>query len=316
MPRLIAAPAPPALLLLAALVACSSPKHNPAWVGGLPVLADINRDGVEDLLADRDGLQAIDGRTLKPLWHRRDLGFIRNGGSRAVAFAGDAVVAPRDRELQLLRPSDGATLLSIPLSDKVAALCADGAQLWVRTIDEVSGVIELPATGVAAAAPPQLRAGQPPPAGCARARLHHGYACDHAAARCEHAGSDLSMALTDEATAPPTRITVDIKHPGTPEVSFILADGKRLLFDREGARVHAADLAGGRLFLKRLGTIAAFDAATGAPLWTTHCSGNTPFLRATATRVYAECSGPRQYLSLRVLDHAGASLLEFGEPRG
>lgn len=316
MPRLSAAPALPAASLLAALVAaCSSPKINPAWVGGLPALVDINRDGVEDLLADRDGLQAIDGRTLKPLWHRRDLGFTRNGGSRAVAFAGDMVVAPRDRELQLLGPGDGATLRVLPLSDKVAALCADGAKLWVRTIDEVSGVFELPAAGAAAAAPPQLRVGAPPPEGCARERLHHGYACDHASARCETASSALSMALTDETTAPPARITVEIKQPGTPEVSFLLADGSRVLFDREGARVHAADLAGGRLFLKRSGTIAAFDAATGKPLWTTPCSGNTPYLRATATRVYAECSGHRQYLALRVLDHAGVSLLEFGEPR-
>lgn len=303
-----------ALTALAALTACDSPKHSPAWVGGLPGLADINGDGVEDLLAERDGLQAIDGRTLKPLWYRKDLGGMRNGGSRGGTFAGKVVAAALHRELQLLDPKDGKTLAAIPLSDKLAAMCASGTTLWVKTIDEVSGVVDL--SGFSAGGPaPALQAGAPPPESCLPDDDHRGYACAHAAARCQTAPSTLSLALTDRTTAPPTQLTVEIKQPGTPEVTLVLPDGKRVLYDREGSRVDAADLAGGRLFLKRQGTIVAIDAATGQPLWSAGCGGNTPYLRATATRVYAECSGHRQYLALRVLDHSGASLLDFGEPR-
>jgi hypothetical protein len=110
-----------------------------------------------------------------------------------------------------------------------------------------------------------------------------------------------------------------VKHPGTPEVTLVLSgagDGppRRVLFDREGRRVDAADLSGGLLFVKSIG-ITAVDLTTGAARWNLPCGGNTPALRATATRVYAECDGHRQYKVLRVVAHNGKVISDFGESR-
>jgi hypothetical protein len=187
----------------------------------------------------------------------------------------------------------------------VASLCGAGDRVWVVQIDQVRGLLD-PATGKldpAAAVPAEC---EPSPG--------ISYACEHSAARCAPvpgAPSALSMRLEDGASA----ITVEIKDPGTPEVTLVLASGQRVLFDREGARVHAADLAAGHLFLKRNGGLTAIDAATGAPMWSIGCSGNRPYLRATATRVYMECDGERTRKALRVLDHTGKVLTDLGEPR-
>jgi outer membrane protein assembly factor BamB len=297
---------------LLSMAACSShAERRPQWAGGLPLTADVNGDGIEDLIpyGSAYGLAALDGRTYKPLWKRKGLDVAVHDARRLDAVAGRTLVmAPantNERSLLLLDLSDGRTRATVPLSDKVASLCSAGDRVWVVQIDQKRGLLD-PATG-------KLDLAAPVPAECAP-RPGLSYACEHSAARCSPAPgapSSLSMRLEDGTSA----VTVEIKDPGTPEVTLVLADGKRVLFDREGARVDAADLAAGQLFLKRSGEVTAIDAATGAPMWSIGCSGNRPYLRATATRVYLECDGSRNYKALRVLDHSGKVLTDLGEPR-
>lgn len=297
---------------LAPLAACRKSDYRPPWAGGLPFVADANRDGVEDMITygGAYGLTAFDGRTYKPLWTRKDLDIDLHDARRLAAVAGRTLIVARDRSLQLLDLTDGQTRAALPLTDKVYSLCAAGAAAWVRQLDEVTGLVD-PSQGPAAA---RLDPAAPRPEACAPDPGRH-FACEHSAARCATEPSTMSMRLTDTTAAPPTSLSVEFKAPGTPEVTLVLPDGQRLLFDREGARVHAVDLAGGHLFLKRQGGVTAVEATTGRTLWTVPCSGNTPYLRATPTRVYVECEGPRQYEALRVLDHTGAVLTDLGEPR-
>jgi len=313
----------PALIasLFCSLAACSSSssEHSPQWAGGLPLVADVNGDGVEDLITygSAYGLSALDGRTYKPLWKRKDLDIAVHDARRLAAIAGRTLVlAPADtteRALTLLDLSDGRTRASVPLSDKVSRLCGAGERVWVALIDQTHGLLD-PGTGTGAGtgAAAKLDAAATVPAECAPRSLPS-YACEHSSAACLPAAgapSSLSMQLKDGSST----VTVEIKDPGTPEVTIVLPGGKRVLFDREGARVHAADLAAGHLFLKRSGGVTAIDAATGAPMWSIGCAGSTPDLRATATRVYIECEGYRNRQALRVLDHSGKVLVDLGEP--
>lgn len=301
-----------ALFAAIALAACSDRGHgSPQWAGGLPPVADVNGDGVEDLITYGSGygLSALDGKTYKPLWKRKGLDLDVSNARRLGAIAGRTlVIAPSntaERSLLLLDLSDGRTRATVPLGDKAAGLCAAGDKVWVAQLDQKSGLLDV-ASG-------KLDPAAAMPAECSAPR-GISYACTHSAASCARlpgAPSSLSMELRDGAAT----AGVEIKDPGTPEVTLVLTGGKRVLFDREGARVHAADLAAGHLFLKRNGEVTALDAASGAPMWSVPCSGNTPHLRASVTRVYVECEGHRNTKALRVLDHSGKVLTVLGEPR-
>lgn len=301
-----------ALFAAIALAACSDRDHaSPQWAGGLPPVADVNGDGVEDLITYGAGygLSALDGKTYKPLWKRKGLDLDLYSARRLGAItARSLVIAPAntaERSLLLLDLSDGRTRATVPLGDKAAGLCAAGDKVWVAQIDQKGGLLDV-ASG-------ELDLTAAMPAECSAPR-GLSYACAQSAASCAPlpgAPSSLSMELRDGAAT----AGLEIKDPGTPEVTLVLAGGKRVPFDREGARVHAADLAGGHLFLKRNGEVTAIDAASGAPMWSVPCAGNTPHLRASATRVYVECEGHRSYLALRVLDHSGKVLTDLGEPR-
>lgn len=303
-----------ALLAAISLAACSDrDQYNPQWAGGVPLVADVNGDGVEDMLTYGSGygLGVLDGKTYKTLWKRKGLDVdVANAGRLHAIAERTLVVAPAytaDRSLLLLDLSDGRTRATVQLGDKPGALCAAGDKVWVKQIDEKAGLLDV-ATG-------KIDFTATMPESCSwKQKYGTSYACAHSKAECEplpNAPSSLSMLLRDGASS----IGVEIKDPGTPEVTLVLADGKRVLFDREGARVHAAELAGGHLFLKRSGGVTAIDATSGAPMWSVSCSGNTPALRATPTRVYVECEGHRNYKALRVLDHSGKVLKDLGEPR-
>lgn len=291
--------------------ACSDRAYNPQWAGGVPLVADVNGDGVEDMLTYGSGyeLSALDGKTYKTLWKRKGLDLDGYNARRLGAIAGRTLVmAPRDtkdRALLLLDLADGRTRATVALGDKPSSLCAAGDKVWVTQIDRKTGLLDA-TTGA-------LDVTAAMPAAC-EPRRGASYACEYARAECgalAGAPSALSLQLRDGAAA----IGVEIKDPGTPEVTLVLADGRRVLFDRQGARIHAADLASGLLFLKRTGEITAIEAASGAPMWSLPCSGSTPVMRATSTRLYAECEGHRNYKALRVLDHSGKVLKDLGEPR-
>jgi outer membrane protein assembly factor BamB len=275
-----------AVAVLAALAACKRRDYNAPWAGGLPLAADANRDGVEDLIGERGGLVALDGRTYRPLWQRQDLPLVRDGHYRALAIAGDTLAVGSARSLHLLDLASGQTRATLELSDQVTWLCGADHAIWVQQLDERRGLVELGAGATAA----RLDETAAPPAACADRGGHRHYACDHAAAGCASPPGLTSMTLTDRASASPTTLTIELKSPGTPEVSLVLPDGQRVLYDREGARLHAADLAAGHLFLKRVGAVHALDAATGRPLWAVPCAGNTPLLRRSEERrVGKEC---------------------------
>ena len=295
---------------------CGKSEFRPPWAGGVPPVADVNRDGVEDMISfgHAYGFTAFDGTTYEPLWTRKDLDVIGNNG-RLGAVAGRRAVVAVGRSLELIELADGKTVSTLPLSDKIARICADGELVWIRQLDEVQGTIDV------SAATPAFTVTKEPPPGCV-SPLWEANACKHAHARCERSNPPASeFKLTDEAAAPGApgaSITIEFKEPGTPEVTLVLpgtggAAPRRILYDREGGRIDAADLGGGKLFLKGVGGITAVDAATGRSLWRLPCGGNTPYLRATATRVYAECAGHRQHEVLRVLDHNGKVLRDFGE---
>lgn len=309
--------------LVALAAACSSgcsssSDYRPPWPGGLPSVADVNGDGVEDLLTygSAYGISAYSGGDYKkPLWSRKDLGY-----ADQQRLAGRFYAAAEKRTLSLLELSTGKTVATVPLSDKVKLLCGDDDGLWVHLIDEQKGLIDL--KRVAATGEATLDSSALPPPGCQSERKD-GYSCALSAARCrnpEGAPYDsLSFVLTDEKAQPPTSVTIDVKQPGTPEITLVLpaANGgppRRVLFDREGHRIDAADLAGNVLFLKTTG-IHAIDLTTGATLWVLQCGGNGPALRATPTRLYAVCDGHRQYKALRVMDHNGKLISDYGESR-
>lgn len=299
---------------------CSSRSddYRPPWAGGLPAIADVNGDGVEDLITRGSayGITAFSGGDYKkPLWSRKDLGYADHQ-----RVAGRFYAVAEKRTLSLLELTTGKTIATVPLSDKVKLMCGEGDSLWVHLIDEQKGLIDLArlaASGEAKLDP----SGQPPP-GCHSERKD-GYSCERSSARCRRPDGasydSLSFVLTDEKAQPPTSVTVEIKQPGTPEITLVIpgrdgAPPRRVLFDREGSRVDAADLAGNLLFLKTTG-IHAIDLTTGATLWILQCGGASPAMRATATRLYAECDGHRQYEVLRVMDHNGKLISDYGESR-
>jgi hypothetical protein len=83
--------------------------HGP-WMGGPPILGDLDGDGIEDLVADlADGLIALSGANYEPLWLRADRRIERSNARRLAVIAGGAVVLPQARALEVLDPKTGAT---------------------------------------------------------------------------------------------------------------------------------------------------------------------------------------------------------------
>jgi hypothetical protein len=302
------APCPFALLIaVVSVLGCTKPKANRMWGGGLPFIADVNGDGVEDMISFGSEITALDGRTLVPLWQRADLDVYVPNARRIAAVAGRSFVVTKGRSLEILDLASGQTRRSVPTSDLISGLCADGDRVWVTQIDVVCGLLDVGAGTLD-------RAAAQPPA-CAPIKPGRNAACDYASARCEGTYPSMNMTLTDAATV----VAVEFKQPGTPEVSVVVRDARgqeqaRTLLDAEGRRVVAVDLAGHRLFLKQSGKVTAVDARTGAVAWTVRCAGDGPYLRATPSRLYVECDGPRNYKRLRVVDHDAQPLADFGPP--
>jgi hypothetical protein len=291
------------------IAGCNTHESKRPWPGGLPYAVDANGDGVEDMITFGGPITMLDGRNYQPLWERPDLDVPQYDGRRLGATARDAFIVARDRSLDVLELSTGRTRSKLALSDKVASLCADGESVFIGQIDAVRGLFDV-RTGT-------LDKSAPLPARCARTaeRLD---ACKNATAECESRYPSKNMMLSDGNAF----VSVEFKEPGTPEVTVVLHDRARrpflrVPFDPEGKRVDAVDLAGGMVFLAQSGTVTALDAKTGAVAWTSTCSSSSGnFLRATASRVYVQCDGPKAYKALRVLHHdTGAVLTELGDPR-
>jgi hypothetical protein len=138
-------------------------------------------------------------------------------------------------------------------------------------------------------------------------------------ARCEGDHATKKARLTDPLTG--DSVTVEIKDPGTPEVTIIGHDGAgqptyRLPFDPSGQRIEALDLVGGTVLIRQ-GQTTALDARTGAVLWTSTCGGLSHItMVGTANRVYYECDGYKTLVALRIVDRATGNLIkDIGQPR-
>jgi hypothetical protein len=138
-------------------------------------------------------------------------------------------------------------------------------------------------------------------------------------ARCVGNHATKKARLTDPVTG--DSVTVELKDPGTPEVTIIGHDSAgqptyRLPFDPSGARIEALDLVGGTVLIRQ-GRTTAIDARTGTVLWTSSCGGSSgDAMVGTANRVYYECDGPKSLVALRIVDRAtGALLKDLGRPR-
>ncbi len=299
-----------AIALAATAVGCPSQSvlATRPWWGGVPEVMDANGDGVEDMIAVDNHVAVLDGRTYRAIWERGDLEVRRH-----VAAAGGAVVVvpSSDRSLEILDAATGRTRTKIALTDKVASLCTDGDRVWVSQIDLGTGLLD-PRSGTF-----DTTAGEPPR--CAKYRPRRPTECEGSTAECESHYPSKNLLLHDESSF----AAVEFKDPGTPEVTIVLQDRAkkplaRIAFDPEGRKVHAVDLAGGKLFIRQSGTVTALDAKSGARQWTSTCVGDSTHrqIRATRQRVYVDCDGPKSYAALRVLDQATGTVLgELGHPR-
>ncbi|MCY0991659.1 PQQ-binding-like beta-propeller repeat protein [Nannocystis sp. ILAH1] len=308
-----------AVLALFAVTGClggateREPELYSYWMGGPPILGDLNGDGVEELVGwfMDDGVVALDGTNYEPLWRRPDLEIERSSDGRLGVVAGGAVVLAQPRGLAILDPATGTTRTTLALTDEVQRLCAEGSKVGVHQIDHVRFVLDA-ATGQRddAAKPPACLDPAARPILC-ETPTH---------ARCEGNLSTRKARLTDPVTG--DSVGVEVKDPGTPEVTLVGYDGAgqqtwRLLYDPKGRRVEAIELVGGT-FLIRQSTTTALDARTGAVVWTSACGGTSGYaMVGTATRVYYECDGPKTSHALRIVDRAtGAVLKTLGRPRG
>lgn len=305
------------MLALFAVAGClGAPERDPGefrfWMGGPPILGDLNGDGVEELVAwfIDDGVVALDGTTYQPLWRRPDRKIDVRDARRQAVVAGGAVVLAQPRGLEILEPTNGATRTALALTDEVDRLCAEGDKVGVYQIDKVQFVLDV-ATGRRddAATPPVCRDTRSVPVLCTT--VTH--------ARCEGDFSTSKARLTDPVTG--DSVGVEVKSPGTPEVTIVGYDGAgqptyRLPFDPSGRRIEALDLVGGTVLIRQ-GYTSAIDARTGAVLWTSTCGGTGGYaMVGTATRVYYECDGPKTSHALRIVERAtGAVLKDLGRPR-
>ncbi|MCY1011713.1 PQQ-binding-like beta-propeller repeat protein [Nannocystis pusilla] len=302
-----------ALLAVTGCLGAAEPGAYRQWMGGPPILGDLNGDGVEEVVgwfAD-EGVVAFDGHSYEPLWRRPDRRIEVHDARRLGVFAGGAVVLAQPRAVEILDPANGTTRTALALTDEVDWLCAEGDKVGVYQRDKVRFVLDA-ATGQRddAATPPTCPDMETRPVLCDTA-TH---------ARCEGDFNTKKARLTDLVTG--DSVGVEIKDPGTPEVTLVGYDGAgqqtwRVLFDSEGHRIEALDLVGGTLLIRQT-YITAVDARTGAVLWTSTCGGSSgDAMVGTATRVYYECDGPKTAVALRIVDRAtGAVLKDLGRPRG
>lgn len=307
-----------AVLALFAVTGClNATERDPGeyrqWMGGPPILGDLNGDGVEEVVAwfADEGVVALDGTNYEPLWRRPDRRIEIYSARRLAVVAGGAVVLAQPRALEILDPTNGATRTALALTDEVEWLCAEGSKVGVYQLDKVRFVLDV-ATGKRddAATPPACPDMTTRPILCTTA-TH---------ARCEGDFATSKARLTDPVTG--DSVGVEIKNPGTPEVTIVGYDNAgqptyRLPFDPSGRRIEALDLVGGTVLIRQ-GFTTAIDARTGAVLWTSTCGGTSGYaMVGTTTRVYFECDGPKTAHALRIVDRAtGAVLKDLGRPRG
>ncbi len=310
-------PAGIALLAALSVAGClGSTAREPGdygpWMGGAPIIGDLDGDGIEELVANfaHGGLMALSGANYQPLWSRADRQIEIHDARRLAVVAGGTVVLAQSRALEILDPTSGATRTSVALTDAVERLCADGGKVGVYQIDKVSWVLDV-ATGKRddAATPVKCREMETRPILCDTA-IH---------ARCEGDHATKKARLTDPVSG--DSVTIELKDPGTPEVTIIGHDRAgqptyRLPFDPSGARIKALDLVGGTVLIRQDRTT-AIDARTGAVLWTSSCGGSSSdAMVGTASRVYYECDGRKTAVALRIVDRAtGALLKSIGQPR-
>jgi hypothetical protein len=305
-----------ALLVCLFIVGClgpSAPEPDDLgpWMGGAPLLGDLDGDGREELVANsRDRLVALRGADYQPLWTRSDRRIERRDARPLAVIAGGAVVLAQPRALEVLDPLQGTTRARLELSDEVTRLCAAGDKVGVVQLDEARWVLDV-ATGKRddAAAPIECPPRDPPSLLCRTAR--------HARCEGDHAGK--RARLTDPDTG--DSVTVELKDPGTPEVTIVGHDSAgqptwRVPFDPSGARILGLDLVGGTLLIRQ-SRVTAVDARTGATLWTGSCGGSSgEAMVGTATRVYYECDGPKTLVALRIVDRAtGTTIKDLGQTR-
>lgn len=290
----------------------SAPGEYRQWMGGPPLLGDFNKDGVEDVAGwfSDEGIVAFNGATFEPLWSRLDRRIDFRGGNRLAVIAGEAMVVAQPRAVEILDLTTGATRTALTLTDEVGRLCAGDGKVGVYQIDEVKFTLDV-ATGKRddAAAPPKCPDMEDRPGLCDL--VSH--------ARCEGSRETTKVKLTDPDTG--DMVGVEIKEPGTPEVTIVGHDRAgqptyRLPFDPSGMRIEALDLVGGTLLIRQ-SYVNALDARTGATLWTSSCGGSSgDTMIGTPTRVYYECDSLKTSLALRIVDRAtGAVLKDLGKPR-
>jgi hypothetical protein len=141
-------------------------EHMQWQDGKAPMIADLNGDGVEDVVGFYrvlDGgeattrLGAFSGATWNRLWHTDPLG---DAHQLALGSAGNAILVGDDRGLvRIFDRSSGVQLHSVQLSDRARRICGgDEGHAWIEVADEAHVLIDV-ATGGSRPSPP--------PAGCA-----------------------------------------------------------------------------------------------------------------------------------------------------
>jgi hypothetical protein len=276
-----------------ALVGCQS-QDNPfsSYGAGLDVLiVDVNGDGTDDVIIPRAELTAVDGVTVAPLWSRPS-------GDGAKAATKKFLVLANQRAVEVAALADGVSTGSVPLSDRVESLVADGEAVWVRTIDGVVGKLD-PAARVL-----DTKAGPAP----------ERPTCTSGLAACEPLGEG-DFRLRDGELA----VRFEFKKQGTRELTIVGESGGATTFTRvvdpNGLGLKGAELAGGIVYLALADTVLAIDVKSGAPAF--ELTGRPGPLRVVGGRLYVETDMMKTYKALEVLDaRTGAPLFVLGDPLG
>lgn len=280
-----------ALLVLAASLGCSQDPPFAAYGAGLDALiVDVNGDGTDDVVLPGSELTAVDGVAFEAVWSRPN-----NSGQRVATRK--FLVLAEDRALTIAALADGASVGSVPLSDRVESLTVDGEAVWVRTIDGVVGKLDPAARAL------DTKAGPPPAApGCGAGGR----------AVCEPL-ADGDFRLRDGSLA----VRFEYKKQGTRELTVVGEDGGATTFTRvvdpNGRGLSGFDLVGGVLYLGLADQVLALDVRGGATVF--DLVGRPLGLRVGSGRLYVETSELKTYRALEVLDaRTGAPLFVFGRP--